>query len=627
RNRCEKCKQETRLNRLKARIGSSGGSTPKSIKIRDIENSPSQKKPNILASKIADIKKQLSSINARNIATVANKKVVVTVSLVVSVIIAVLMVSVLIRNYNAKRVGIAKQDGVAKQELQVNKRKTGQEIMKLANQYEGASRKLKKQPQDHLSLLARGEAAEELNLPAKALEDYENYLKLPVDQASRSLIEKKVTKLQEAINSPAKVEATHYEKFNSFLNSYLLLLIEGKNTEAQQELKLTDSVATLMMKDSNEKVGIDQVEFYSKLSVDAAKELLEARLETEEVSKVIAIDHFQDSIDRLYKAKEAFVRHGAVADEQTVSFLLVKFLSKAGNLQQARVELNNQQNVAKEKSYLFNYAQQLLWDAQLNVLERKEQEAVRKLQECIEICQKIDAEKFSLYPLLLSSQIYVTAGFNERAFVESFQGLEGSFKYNLPAFTSQFLQTAGRAATGFDSPHLAIEYLERAVDVCEKNEFWVYGAVIKATLAAIIAKQEDTAKAIVLIEEAKTLDLAKVADPLARKQSLINIYSYEGKIYGLAKKYVLAEKAYRAFMLLSAELGYEDYLGVGQVRKGLGEALVEQGRKVEALEEFIKAQKEFEKIQLGLHPKNENRFLDYSFSEKDISELIKSVQH
>ncbi|MBL8152460.1 MAG: hypothetical protein JNN15_21250, partial [Blastocatellia bacterium] len=451
-----------------------------------------------------------------------------------------------------------------------------------------------------------------------------SYLKLATDVSSRAMAEGKVTKLQEAINNPIKPEATYYEEFNSFLNSYLHSFIEGKS--AQDELETAQAVAKLMLKNTKDKVGVDQVEFYSKLSVDAAKELLEARLETEDLSKVVAIDHFQDSINKLYKVKEVFVRHRATADAQIVSFLLAKFLSKAGNLQQARLEVDSQQNLAKEKHYLFNYAQQLLWDAQLNVLERKEQEVVRKLQESIDICQKIDAEKFALNPLLLISQVYVAAGEDQIAFVGSIEGLVNSLKQNHAAFSSQFLQNAGRAATGLDKPYLAIEYLETSVEVSEKEELWGYSSVLKANLAAVLAQHGNLKRAISLIEEAKSINLGKTTDLSSKKQQLMHINLYEGKIYGLAKLYTRSEAAYRSFIAMSEEFGYKNMLNIGQARKGLGEALLGQKRDREALEQLEMAQEELEKLQQGLHPKNKNPFLDYSFSGKDIEELIKLIQ-
>ncbi|MBL8148517.1 MAG: hypothetical protein JNN15_01145 [Blastocatellia bacterium] len=629
RNRCEKCKQETRLNRLKARIGSSGGSTPKSIKIRDINNNSNQKKPNIFVSKIAEIKKQLSSINVRNIKTIAKKRTVVVASIIVSVIVAVLTVSVLIRNYNAKKIDLAKtaqQDRGARKEFQVKKRRTSQEIMRYAQQYEDASRKLKKQPQDPISLLARGEAAEELNLLGKALEDYQSYLKLATDVSSRAIAEGKVTKLQAAINTPIKPEATYYEEFNSFLNSYLLSLIEGKSTRAQDELETAQAVAKLMLKNTGDRVGVDQIEFYSKLSVDTAKELLEARLETEEVSKVVAIDHFQDSIDKLYKVKNVFVRHGADIENQSVAVLLAKFLSKAGRLAEARTKVDQWLAVSKNESYLFNQAQLLFWDGQMNVYERKEQEAVRKFQRSIEIYQSIDDDKFILYPIMLLSYLYNIADKNELALSKSMEGVVGSLKYNHAAFSSQFLQEAGIAAAGLNMPNLAKIYLESSIKACEKEELWGYRIVAKAALSSVLAMMGEKQKAIDLINEAKTLDLGKSFDPTAKQQQLLHVISYEGKVYGLAKDFVKSERAYREAISLSKELGYKNILVIGQWRKGLGEALLEQKRNEEALQEFKLAEEEFRKVSEGLHPESKNRLLDRSFSGKEIDELIKLVQ-
>ncbi|MBL8152416.1 MAG: hypothetical protein JNN15_21025, partial [Blastocatellia bacterium] len=391
-------------------------------------------------------------------------------------------------------------------------------------------------------------------------------------------------------------------------------------------LEIAKAVATLMMKDSNEKVGVDQVEFYSKLSVDAARELLEARLDTEDVSRVIATDHFQDSIDKLFRAKEVFVKHGANIETQTVTVLLAKFLPKAGRLSEARAEVDSQLSAAKGTGYLFNYAQLLYSDGQLNVYERKEQEGLRKSIEALEIYQKVEAEKYALYPLLLIAQLHIIADTNDLGFSRSIEGFRISHTYNHTAFISQFLQAAGRAATGLNKPHLAEVYLRNAVEICDKNEMWSYGAIAKATLAAVIAQEGKTREAIQLIEKAKFVDLSKNVDAKAEKYFLMQVFSYEGKVQGLSKNYVKSEEAYRNFIAISQEFGYIDPFGIGQIKKGLGEALLEQGRKPEAAKEFNAAKEEFEKVKEGMHPKNNNKYLDYSFSGKSIDELIKLVQ-
>ncbi|MBL8150340.1 MAG: hypothetical protein JNN15_10490 [Blastocatellia bacterium] len=310
----------------------------------------------------------------------------------------------------------------------------------------------------------------------------------------------------------------------------------------------------------------------------------------------------------------------------TALFPPAKFLSKAGRVPDARTEIDKELNTAKDKSYLFNYAQLLFWDGHLNVYERKEQEAVRKFQECINLCQQVGDNRFVLYPLLLISQLYIVGGANELAFINSFEGLEGSSKYKMATFLSQFLQNAGLAAGGLNKVYLAKGCLEEAVNTCEKEGLWGYGSVLKANLAAILAQQGDTRKAIQLIETAKTVDVGKTLDPSSKRQQLMHISLYEGKIYGLAKNYIESERSYRNFINTSEELGYKNIISTAQARKGLGEALLEQGRKPEAAKEFDAAKEEFRKIHEGLHPKNDNKFLDYSFSGKDIDELIKLVQ-
>ncbi|MBL8150774.1 MAG: tetratricopeptide repeat protein [Blastocatellia bacterium] len=555
------------------------------------------------------------------------KKIAIAASVIGSIIVVVLLVNLFIGS--SKQVNVAKtgqEQANSKQEVQTTKKRTSQEIMKFADQYEEASKKLKENASDLDALVSRAEAAEELNLPAKALEDYQSYLKLATDVSSRTMAEGKVTKLQEAINNTVKPKATNYEKLDSFLNYYLLMFIQEKTVEAKDQLETVQALATLMMKDSNEKVGVDQVAFYSKLSIDTAKELLEARLETKEVSEVVAIDHFQDSIDKLYKAREVFVRHGAVADAQTASFLLVKFLPKAGRLAEARAEIDQWLNLTKEKGYLFNYAQMLLWDGQLNIYERKEQEAVRKFQECIQVCETIDAQKFALQPLFLISLLYISADENESAFTKSVEGVEGSSTYSLPILTSQFFQSAGLAATGLKKPLLAKAYLENSVKVCEKEGLIGYGLIAKAALSSVLSEIGETSKAIDLIEQAKIQDIGKIADPTAKKHNLLHLMTYEGKVYGLAKQFAKSEKAYRETLQAFKEFGQENFLRIGQLRKGLGEALFEQGKKPEALEQFKLAREEMRKVNEGLHPKNQNQFLDLSFSGKSLDLLIKEAQ-
>ncbi|MBL8152534.1 MAG: hypothetical protein JNN15_21705, partial [Blastocatellia bacterium] len=164
------------------------------------------------------------------------------------------------------------------------------------------------------------------------------------------------------------------------------------------------------------------------------------------------------------------------------------------------------------------------------------------------------------------------------------------------AFSSQFLQAAGRAGTGLDKPYLSQAYLEESIKICEKEGLWAYGANAKATLAAVFAQRGDIKEAINLIENVKSVDLGKNFDHKSKRFLLSRISSYEGKVYGLAKKYPESERAYRNCIEISIEMGQIDPFGISQVRKGLGEALLEQGRKKEALKEFEIVREEFRKL-------------------------------
>ncbi|MBL8152473.1 MAG: hypothetical protein JNN15_21315, partial [Blastocatellia bacterium] len=422
------------------------------------------------------------------------------------------------------------------------------------------------------------------------------------------------------------VEPTNYEMLNLLIDNYLKAFISGDSRQAQNRLETAKAIATLMLRDTDEKVGIDTVEYYSNVSVNVAQQLLEARQQTQEVSKVVAIDKFQDSIDKLERAKQVFVQHNAIADIQDNVFLLAKFLTTVNRIDDAKKEVETWLKVAEEKGYLFNKAKLLYQESLIASYQGTEQVAVKKSLESLEICKEIAIEKFTLYPLLLVSQIYSDFDQNDLAFADALQGIAKSLKFKHSAFSSQFFYRAGLVSFGLGMPALAETYLREAIRIAEQEGFHGYLAVAKSVLAALLAERASFAEAKQLIEEAKTQDAVKTLDLMARKQQLFRISEYEGKVYGLAKDFARAEKAYRTALKLAGEIGYSKITGLHQCKQGLGEAIHKQGRKPEALKELLEAKSMYTKARLNLQVESKNRLLDVNFSDRDIDEAIRLVQ-
>ncbi|MBL8148464.1 MAG: hypothetical protein JNN15_00875 [Blastocatellia bacterium] len=503
---------------------------------------------------------------------------------------------------------------------------SGENKVEVAKVYEAMSARLKKNSADINALLYRADAAEKLFLLERSIEDYKAYLNVSIDAENRARVEKQIAYLQAKLSADAEAELTRYELFQNRLNEYLQALVDGKRKVAQEKLRKAQSIADTIQDETKDKFAVDTIEYYANIPTAQAAELLQARLAIEEVAKVVSIDLYQDSIDKLERAKAVFTQYNATSDIQNAVVLLAKFLPKVGRVADARTELDQWLDASKEQGYLFNHAQLLYWDAQTNVYERREQEGLRKCQETVELCRSIGANKFLLYPLMLSAFLHIAGDGNDPAFLESLDGIAGSLDYNNPAFASQFYQAAGLSATGLSNPSLAEAYLQKAVQVSEEHQLHGYTVVAKSILASILAVQGEKAKSISLIQEARYKDLVKNVDPSAKKFQLIHILKYEGKVYGLAKDFARSEAAYREVMEVAREIGYKDFLSIGQWRKGLGEALVGQGKMEEGLKELLLAKEEVKKVRAGLHPKSSNHYLDLSFSGKDIDELIKIAQ-
>ncbi|MBL8152236.1 MAG: hypothetical protein JNN15_20115, partial [Blastocatellia bacterium] len=346
----------------------------------------------------------------------------------------------------------------------------------------------------------------------------------------------------------------------------------------------------------------------------------------EEVSKIVAIDNFQECINRLEKAKFIFVEHESITDLQTNVSLLAKFLPRVGRVNEARRKTDIWLKVAEEKGYLFNRAQLLYQQSQIAVYQGLEDLGVEKSLECLEICSRIGVEKFTLYPLLLMSQVQAEFGQSDAAFTRSVDGIIGSLKYQNPAFTSQFLQYAGLASFGLNMPELAEAYIKESIRISTQEEMFGYLAVAKTALAALLAEKGKFAKAKQLIEETKTEDISRISEPIAKKQHLFRVSGYEGKVYGLAREFSKAEQSYRKSLRLAEELGYEKILGLYQNVQGLGESLREQDKNHEALKELLKAKDIYQKSVVNLRIKGKNRLLDVTFSGRGIDEAISLVK-
>lgn len=499
----------------------------------------------------------------------------------------------------------------------------GENPIQLAQLYEEASQKLKQAPEDVNLLLNRAAVAEKLHLYNRAIEDYEQALLKTSDALIQEDVRKRVEQLHATTNQSTSSEATKYEQLDKLINGYLQARRKKDRKQVESNLAEAKVVAASIFKENSDKVGIDLVDFYSKVSLEAGKELLEARLQTEEVSKVVATDLFQDSINKLERAKAVFVKYNAVADiEQNVA-LFAKFAVKAGQVDNAEKEVGAWINSVKEKQHIFNEAQFLCYQAQIAIFRGEDKLAVKKATESIELCKKIGAEKFILSPLFLLSSIYCEFKEGNLALSASAEGLLRSFKYQNKAFISQFLHFSGVASAEMGLLEVSQAFLEGSVKISDSENFLAYASLSKCFLATVLAHKGQFSKSLDLIENTRIYDVGKTTDPLAKKAMLLRVNGYSGKIYGIMKNFSKAEQAYRETLYLSEELSYKNPIGQGELRKGLGEALVAQGKQEEALREFNKAEELFSKARKDLEYPS-NSIFKFSFSQKSLKELIES---
>ncbi|MBL8150819.1 MAG: hypothetical protein JNN15_12915, partial [Blastocatellia bacterium] len=486
--------------------------------------------------------------------------------------------------------------------------------------------KLKNNRFDLDAILLRAESAEQLNLFGQAISDYERYLTTSTDIEAKSRVEDKLNAVRQKQTEIVDVEPTSYERLNKLIDEYLQALVKGDSKRAQNRLETAKAIATLMLEDTGERVGVDSVEYYSKVSFANAQELLKARELREEVSKVVAIDKFQESIDKLEKAKRIFTEQNAIADVQTTVFLLAKFLPRVNRVSDAEKEVGTWLTVAEERGYLFDKAKLLYQQSQINFYQGAEQVAVDKSLESLEICEKLGVEKFTLYPRLLAAQVYGSLDESDLAFAAGTEGLRISLKYKNSAFMSQFLQICGYVSAQMNLLNLSEIYLRQTVRICETEGFHGYTAVSRSILGSLLAEKGEFEEAKKLLQKAKMEDVPKTSDLIARKQQLLRINGFEGKVYGLNKEFDKAEIAYKEAIKLIKDIGYEKVFNFYRYKHSLGEALYEQRKKPEALKELLEAKSLYRRARERARTQNKNKILDVNFSKRDINETIRLVQ-
>lgn len=495
----------------------------------------------------------------------------------------------------------------------------------LAYLFEEASEKINSNSGDSTAFLVRAIVGEKLMLLEQSESDFKSYSALTgIDT------EADVKRVQDIANTPPK--PTKYDLIDESIDKSLQALISGDYALSKSHLTEAKNLSDSMLKETGDRIGVDLVDYYSKLSSqNQAKELLEARKARKRLAKTATIDNFQQCIKELENNELIFAKYSSKVDSLDNSLWLSRFLIKSYQKQKAKIEVEQALSYAAESGYKLAEAQLVYIKSELAIFDENIAESITLSNKSLKLFSGLDSDILTLYPLM-SLVVYQanSADNNLLSFKYGLEGLTKSIKKEegntkRAAFAARFSALQAIAAEKMSLFSVTQSYLNYGLTICTQYNLTVYPVELKCLLANLYASQGDRKRALLFLDEAKQLG-ENFKDSIAKKEITLTISGYEGKVYGMLGNYNKSEASYKEAISIAKGMGTPNVLYSAELDKGLGEALYAQGkaRYVEAKQELISAQQKFDKAALRHETKRAN-LVKYNFSNKSIEELLRKI--
>jgi tetratricopeptide (TPR) repeat protein len=271
----------------------------------------------------------------------------------------------------------------------------------------------------------------------------------------------------------------------------------------------------------------------------------------------------------------------------------------------------------------------LLWiDSQLAYTKGDTPNLISLNDKSVKLYSQIDCGNLNLAPLMvgIDYQVNIT-GSDTLAFSNALEGLAKSLKQEegnkrLAAFAARFARFQTITAHKMNRSKLAEHYIRQAISIAELHNLITYRVEYYCILSALHAEQGNKGVSLELLN--KAVNIAST-DLTAQKDITMTIHTYKGKIYGLLKSYKTSEAAYKEALQLAKELGTTELIYTAELKKGLGEALCMQGRKVDAKTELAQSKEVFDKARAA-YQAMKAPLIKPSFTEKSVEELLVLVE-
>ncbi|MBL8152466.1 MAG: tetratricopeptide repeat protein [Blastocatellia bacterium] len=387
-------------------------------------------------------------------------------------------------------------------------------------------------------------------------------------------------------------------------------------------------MAEEMLQKTGDRLGVDLVSYYSDLPLSKVVVLLEARKIRSEIDKLPAIDNFSQYIPKLERAKTIFKENSADAEVAYNAAILSRFYVKGFKHEEAKREVDEFLQPSVDASYKLCQAGLIWVNSQLAHINGNILDSMSLNEKSLEVFSQIDSGNIKLAPLMVGVEYQIETTDNDSlAFTNGLEGLKKSVKREegnkrLAAFASRFAGFQGVTADKMKMPNLAEAYIKYAISICDQHDVPAYRVDYYTFLATLKASSEKTEEALSLLEKAKSFGSK---DYMAQKEDLLATSIYKGKIHGLLGNYETSEASYREALELSKELGRNQLIYTAEIRKGLGEALQKQGKKVEAKKELIESKKMYDKARAA-YQSMKAPLTRPSFTNKSVEELLDLVE-
>ncbi|MEW6736631.1 MAG: tetratricopeptide repeat protein [Acidobacteriota bacterium] len=368
---------------------------------------------------------------------------------------------------------------------------------------------------------------------------------------------------------------TLYQRLDMAIDDYLA---------ERADLSPAQTIAQEMCEKTGDRIGIDLVDSYSRVSKSDFPALVRARQLMQQVESNPPGSDYSHALRLLHEAQTQFSHFGITTEVNRTTVRKIYYLAKTVQYIEFDELISQMLPMVSNRSHLSHLSQLLCYQGEVYVSTNRYFEAIPILEESLNLALHLNSPQLSLGPAVILAAMYWNINDNARAFSIATAHLGTARELN-HRHAIQLLQVAGMSAFSLGYRDIARAHLAEATQRCETLGIPVYLSITKAFAGVVAAETGELSVAKNYIDSSLQT-VSQITDMYEQLRIQSLVVGYQARINALSGNNFEAIRCYQRAIQIMETIRFQESLLRAQLHQGLGEVYLWTGDNNQAISQL-----------------------------------------